>query len=300
MPNPSFEDYSACPCSDSYIHYAIPWEGMNTADFFHACANQNTCIVSVPENWMGYQIPLAGNGYAGCAVYGESFANNPEYISVPLSVELITGAMYYLSFHVNLSDFSNVAMKPIGAVVSPNRLVDLPLDNLFDFETQVESSEIIYDTLGWTKVDGCFVAAGGEKYLTIGNFSDASSMDTVRLHDSSLPDRSFYFIDDVSLSEIADCPIIIDSNSTELVSLPNVFTPNGDGQNDFFGTNHQDSITGELSIYNRWGRQIFFSQGTNLIWDGNGCNEGIYYYVLKLHSSSHTEFERKGFVHLLR
>ncbi|MBK8498597.1 MAG: gliding motility-associated C-terminal domain-containing protein [Flavobacteriales bacterium] len=73
------------------------------------------------------------------------------------------------------------------------------------------------------------------------------------------------------------------------VELPNVFTPNGDGQNDVF-TLTSDAFLGPCStmdVMNRWGESIFLSQGNNITWDGRNfagepCTAGTYFYVVKV------------------
>jgi len=69
--------------------------------------------------------------------------------------------------------------------------------------------------------------------------------------------------------------------------IPNTFTPNGDGINDTWGIkelqNYPD-IT--VKIYNRYGMQLFYSQGYGTPWDGNYNGKmlpvGTYYYIIDL------------------
>ena len=72
------------------------------------------------------------------------------------------------------------------------------------------------------------------------------------------------------------------------MNLPNVFTPNGDGVNDFFFP--RDYLTKGLTafkmeIYNRWGEIIFSTTKTDGAgWDGkyNGIPqpEGVFIYKM--------------------
>lgn len=86
------------------------------------------------------------------------------------------------------------------------------------------------------------------------------------------------------------------------VDVPNVITPNGDGQNDFF-TLISDAFLGpctEMSIFNRWGNGVFVSQGNNITWDGRNfagepCTPGTYFYVVSVNG-----LEFKGSVTLVR
>lgn len=63
-------------------------------------------------------------------------------------------------------------------------------------------------------------------------------------------------------------------------TLPNIFTPNSDGLNDFFEpikNRYVHSI--ELIIYNRWGQLVFETAKPEIEWDGGKLSDGVYYYV---------------------
>ena len=86
-------------------------------------------------------------------------------------------------------------------------------------------------------------------------------------------------------------------------SVPNVFTPNGDGVNDVFTFFHDLFKTYEITILNRWGNTVYQeSNGKGVaIWDGTNqgneqCVPGVYYYILKGTLTDDTPFEKVGFV----
>jgi len=88
--------------------------------------------------------------------------------------------------------------------------------------------------------------------------------------------------------------------AVELV-FPNVFTPNGDGLNEYFKVGGLESYTGaELYVYNRWGNQVYASKDYKNDWNGNGLNEGTYYYLLRVKTSSEETKSIKGWVQILR
>lgn len=64
--------------------------------------------------------------------------------------------------------------------------------------------------------------------------------------------------------------------------VPNAFTPNGDGLNDMFEIKGFNEETFEVSVFDRWGKQIFYSQSVNDSWDGRidgmDAPEGAYVY----------------------
>ena len=68
--------------------------------------------------------------------------------------------------------------------------------------------------------------------------------------------------------------------------IPNVFTPNGDGENDFLTIIALSQINEiEVNIYNRWGKKVFETDQLNNFWDGKtisgiDATEGTYFYTI--------------------
>ncbi|MEQ8625931.1 MAG: gliding motility-associated C-terminal domain-containing protein [Vicingaceae bacterium] len=86
-------------------------------------------------------------------------------------------------------------------------------------------------------------------------------------------------------------------------SVPNVFTPNGDGTNDFFTINGKGITNTNIKIYNRWGELIF--NGENQSWDGSSYNgqlvaAGTYFYIINFLQLGRSIEEIKGSVSLIR
>ena len=73
--------------------------------------------------------------------------------------------------------------------------------------------------------------------------------------------------------------------------LPNIFSPNNDGINDFFVPfpyRYVESI--DLIIFNRWGMEVFKTTDPDINWDGknfesgNISPDGAYYYTIKVNT----------------
>jgi gliding motility-associated-like protein len=73
-------------------------------------------------------------------------------------------------------------------------------------------------------------------------------------------------------------------------SIPNVFTPNSDGENDTFEIegNAISSLGPTISVYNRWGELIHFEQDYENTWspDQDEVSDGAYYLTLDINSYS--------------
>ena len=74
-------------------------------------------------------------------------------------------------------------------------------------------------------------------------------------------------------------------------SLPNVFTPNGDGRNDFFIPFPYRSVESvEFTVFNRWGTVVYENTDPDLGWDGLNKDTGemvsasVYFYTCKVYT----------------
>lgn len=68
------------------------------------------------------------------------------------------------------------------------------------------------------------------------------------------------------------------------ITVPNVFSPNGDGLNDTFEIASNGIATYAIAIFNRWGKEVYHSTNPNLHWsgkvDGSEASDGTYYYII--------------------
>ncbi|MGV3639294.1 MAG: gliding motility-associated C-terminal domain-containing protein [Adhaeribacter sp.] len=77
--------------------------------------------------------------------------------------------------------------------------------------------------------------------------------------------------------------VLFEASTTFLPA--NIFTPNHDGLNDFFEIpglppDLCQSLFSRISIYNRWGTQVYESTDRTFKWDGSQVTAGVYYYVI--------------------
>ncbi len=86
------------------------------------------------------------------------------------------------------------------------------------------------------------------------------------------------------------------------IFIPQAITPNKDGKNDLFEITHIEKFpANRLFVYNRWGHEVYSTEGYNNEWDGTSNNkplpDGTYYYVLYLVDG---DDPIKGFVYISR
>jgi gliding motility-associated-like protein len=88
------------------------------------------------------------------------------------------------------------------------------------------------------------------------------------------------------------------------ITIPNLFTPNGDGINDLFLVSAEGITQFEIQFFDRWGDLVFNSKSIDVSWDGKNSNgrkvsDGVYYYIV-----TYTDFKFQlktitGFISLI-
>jgi gliding motility-associated-like protein len=72
----------------------------------------------------------------------------------------------------------------------------------------------------------------------------------------------------------------------DTLNIPNIFTPNNDGVNDQYKVTVNNYDFFELTIYNRWGEELFKTYDPDKTWTGLAGNKpvssGVYFYTLRI------------------
>jgi hypothetical protein len=120
-------------------------------------------------------------------------------------------------------------------------------------------------------------------------------------------DRPYRCIDSLRFDKI-----VVDDSKLD---IPNVFTPDGDGVNDFFIVESQSLRFLSVEVYSRSGLRVyaFYGDGEELRqwkgWDGNVNNSsrkatsGVYFYIIRAYGWDDIKYDSKlqrGFVYLYR
>ncbi len=99
---------------------------------------------------------------------------------------------------------------------------------------------------------------------------------------------------------------IIEVTEVSVLVIPNVFTPNGDGNNDYFKPVLAEGLSKfNMVIYDRWGLKMSEVTNESLGWDGNAKNgsdapDGTYYYIVTADGADGKKYEFTGYVSLIR
>jgi gliding motility-associated-like protein len=374
VPNSSFEYDTLCPDGLTRIYYAVPWTQplpqLGTSDYYNYCSTGSDiqyCLKMIT--------PKTGKAYAGIIIYGSD--QWQEYIQVGLKDPLVIGKTYCVSFNIHLFNGTQYAIDRIGMLFSDTLVkTDNPHHPITTIP-QIESPEFVYlyDTNNWQKITGSFVAVGGEKYITLGNFhtfletnyitavinsnqtayylfddvsvypcdapvytanaggnKEICNKESVTLGAVNLPDYLYWWYDvnenlidsvaqitvnptattkyylkvkDFKFDESWDSiTVTVNENCNNIVFIPNIFSPNSDGANDILYIRGENIKEASISIYNRWGENVFKTNDITKGWDGNfkgkPCPADVYVYYVNVTFSNGVIEQKKGNVTLVR
>lgn len=312
--NPSFEEYSACPQSNSaypsdmWVDSVVGWYAptAGTSDYFNAC---NSSLNGVPNNWIGSNInSYDGNGYCGFLAYSlepPTYGMWCEYLQTHLLQPLKTNVRYRFTMRIRRANGFNLAVQQIGANFSFVNMISSDVKPYYLTPTVLNNTGFLTDTLGWTLVSGDFKATGIENFLTIGWFGDTISNDYLffippnidpNTGDSLYLTETYYLVDSLKLYEME-----YDISDFNL----NVFSPNGDHVNDVIDLSVYKFKELNFVVVNRWGKIVWETNDYNSVWEGNTTSgemlsEGTYFYRLQGVDSSGVKINKNGFVQVVR
>ena len=192
-PNPNFAEYNSCPVDISDFSVSQWNNVVTTSDYFNVCATGNS---GIPNNLIGFQNSLYGDGYVGLVIY-EQNTGWREYAQATFNEPLLPGC-YQISLYYSNADFASLA-NGLGVYLSegtPNSYVGV--------EPQVEVETAIDNYDEWFEITAEYNTAGGETHVTFGNFrTDAETEFMSR--SVSFPSLSYVYIDSISV-EYAGIP----------------------------------------------------------------------------------------------
>ncbi len=196
IPNPSFDD------AKGRRPNMRPWKKINTVDYFVNAGNQSYSQVNQNKNDRNYILrkPRTGAAYVGLRVWPKY----SEYLQVALKEPLKEGVAYSFEMYITPSKYSNCYLKTIGVSFYASKPPYSTRMGREDYPPQIEMYKPfgIRDTVDWIRVNGVFIAKGGEKIVTIGNFSTNNGDKFKRKRFSFTKREAYYYIDDIALYEL--------------------------------------------------------------------------------------------------
>lgn len=220
VPNGSFEATDGKVKKLGGIESATGWTSPTgaRADLF---APGKIAEINVPVNIYGKENAKDGTNYAG--IVGFSYGNKVPrtYLMVKLDAPLKKGMKYCVKFNASLAEASKYASNNVGVNFSKKPFATdekTIIKDVAHILHQNNDTKKLNQTYNWEQVCGTFEAEGGEKYLTIGNFSaddQTKSENNKKPKDMKIDQviAAYYYIDNVSvvlINEGQKCDCLIE------------------------------------------------------------------------------------------
>jgi len=209
-----------------------------------------------------------------------------------------TGA---ISSSITVSPLINTAYSVLvtnpGCSVTDSATVTVNVNNL---PTIVAVPELVTIVFGESVL---LSASGGVSY----NWTPAPSLDDPSGSNplASPIVTTLYFVSGTDVNGCSSIDSVLVTVSQDLaVGVPNIFSPNGDGQNDVLQISEQGLDWMRLVIYDRWGEKVFESSDINISWDGtfkgSPMNPAVFVYYLEGAFLNGDEISKQGNITLVR
>ena len=191
------------------IEVAVGWMSptKTSADLF---ARRVKAGFSVPNNPFGKEEPYEGDVYAGIKTFSYGDKEARTYVSAKLKTPMRKGLKYAVKFYVSLAEGSKYASNNIAANFSKKQY-NIAEDKSIMGESHVMHVEnpVFNAMYGWDQVCGVYTATGGERFITIGNFSSNSDTKNERIKKpksftGTQMVSSYYYLDNISVELIND------------------------------------------------------------------------------------------------
>jgi gliding motility-associated-like protein len=295
---------------------------VSSPDYYHVGGNIQT---NLPETPFAVVSPAMGNAIVGMRICGRQGEQTREYLSTRLQNPLVANANYKLSFKVTNGAKTSVseaglAVSHLGVALTVNEPIQNSTDHL-PLVPQFVIQEICASET-WTEYTFTAKVNSPFRFLTIGLFGSDENHEIIpQWGDNS--QFAYYFFDEIKLERLPDMVEINEKlpsikpeipmpaptpGISEFFFLPNCFSPNADGSNDYFApvsgiVNHWN-----VAVFSKWGDLIYSANEQAPGWDGtaNGlnCPDGAYIWQLNfervMDSGKKVPMEFTGVVNVIR
>ena len=145
-----------------------------------------------------------------------------------------------------------------------------------------------------------------DEYLYEWHSMDGVLMDTTNyITVSPAATTSYVFsVKDFKFDVTVDTVTVVVDDACHTLYAPNIFSPNGDGQNDVFRLRGEQITSVHLQVYDRWGNKVFETNDMNDGWDGmhqsKKCEAGVYAWWAEILFKNGGREVKKGNVTLVR
>jgi gliding motility-associated-like protein len=228
--------------------------------------------------------------------------NNTPSVNAGSDLKICAGDVVQLNGQANGNQYAWSSSAYLNSTTVLNPIANPPLSTYFVLSSS-NANCFKRDTV-WVIVNPIpIVNAGSDQFASLGEVIQLNATSNLNTNFTWLNPQGFsciscpnpyftatetnYFI--VQISDSLGCmntdTVWVYTESDCEIKIPNVFSPNNDGINDYFQIDKACIEEMHVMIYDRWGDFIYESREKNVKWDGlskgKPVSEGTYYYLIE-------------------
>ncbi len=265
-------------------------------------------LIVNPNITTSYTVIATANGCYSDTTYTIEVLPNPQLTVTPTPLEFCVGDQVTLNVSADLPGTTflwsnNTPGSSVSFIATPTTTMSVSGFYMGCVRTEYLNLNLIAPPVISLDEDG-FICEGETVILTpTGTYNDLVWWDgSTGLQNTIFEPGTFWIT--AFISNCARTDTVVYRECSKLI-IPNVFTPNNDGYNNYFYPEAKSIEIRSMTIYNRSGSQVYHEDNPTKGWDGISfgmqCSEGIYYYVIKYYNPMvKTVQEKGGVVHLMR
>jgi OmpA-OmpF porin, OOP family len=214
--NGSFESTDGKVKKLGSIESALGWSSPTGARADLFTPSTKIPDINVPDNIMGKENAKEGQNYAGIHAFSFGDKVPRTYLTSKLTTPLKKGMRYCVKFNISLAETSKYSSNQVGVNFSSKPYSTDSKISIIENTHVLQAENKIFNAMyNWDQVCGVFEAEGGEKYITIGNFT--SNEDTKSEKNRKPADlkgsqviSAYYYIDNIEVillgeGDVCDC-----------------------------------------------------------------------------------------------
>ena len=207
--NGSFENLEGKLKALGCIDNAKPWMSPTgaRADIF---TPSKVLDINTPENIYGKEDAKDGANYAGIVGFSYGDAIPRTYIMAHLNSPLKKGMKYCVKFNLSLAELSKYASNKIGVKFSEKQFGTDSKTSIMEKTDVLDRNDKVFNAVyNWDQVCGTYYAQGGEKFITIGNFTSNENTKSEKIKKdpkvkAAQVSAAYYYIDNITVTMISD------------------------------------------------------------------------------------------------
>jgi gliding motility-associated-like protein len=245
-------------------------------------------------------VPFEGEIYSSSTILDSTFKSvggcDSVYRTVHITINPITtvtktidttscGDMVFNGITYTRSAVLNNTIKSIGGCDSVYNITNITINDIPEISAGGPTITILGD--GSIELNGKILNNAGNNF-TVAWSPDITISDTGILDPIVSPSLEQHYVLTVT-SGNCSASDVVDVIRAENISVPNIFSPNGDGINEVWDIkNIEQYSSATVKVFNRYGQFVFESDGgySKTPWDGTYNGQplpvGAYFYVIRL------------------